>query len=133
MQDQCADVGVADGVAVGRRANQGLGADTAAGADAVLDHHGLAQQLAHFLADQAGGDVGIAAGGGGTINVIARSGYAAHAGWAARQRSRAARPAACFMTIPLGVLLVTSLWSAGVPKMFGVLILLFSFSNIDRA
>ncbi|CFP66926.1 Uncharacterised protein [Bordetella pertussis] len=46
-------------------AHHGLGADPPAGADAVLDDHGLAQLLAHFLPDQAGRDVGIAARRGG--------------------------------------------------------------------
>ena len=119
-------------VAVGRRANQGLGADTAAGADAVLDHHGLAQQLAHFLADQAGGDVGIAAGGGHDQRdrALGIRGPCRLGGQAKEQGGKAG---CVFHDDSLGVLLVTSLWSAGVPKMFGVLILLFSFSNIDRA
>jgi len=65
VQDEGADVGIADGVAVGSGAHHGLGADPPAGADAVLDDHGLAQLLAHFLPDQAGRDVGIAARRGG--------------------------------------------------------------------
>lgn len=80
MQHQRADVGVADGVSIGRGAHQRLRADAAPGADAVFHHHGLAQHARHLLADEARSDVGIAASGGGhdqgdrTFGVIGQRG-----------------------------------------------------------
>ncbi|KAG1246047.1 hypothetical protein G6F65_020901 [Rhizopus arrhizus] len=47
----------ADGVAVGRGAHHRLRADAAACADAVFHHYRLSKLAAHFLADQASGDV----------------------------------------------------------------------------
>ena len=52
-------------VAVGRRPCHGLGADAAAGAATVVDHHGLAEGVRYAVADDAADDVGIAAGGEG--------------------------------------------------------------------
>ena len=49
-------------VAVGRRARHRFGADAAAGAAAVVDHHRLAERARDPFADQAADDVGIAAG-----------------------------------------------------------------------
>ena len=51
-----------DRVAVGRRLGDGIGAERAARARAVLDHHRLAERLAELLPDQAGGHIGDAAG-----------------------------------------------------------------------
>ena len=51
-----------DGVAVRRGVLHRLGADQPAGAGAVLDHHGLAEDAGHRLGDQPGPDVGGAAG-----------------------------------------------------------------------
>ncbi len=50
-------------VAVGRRLGHARGADGAAGAPEVLDHHRLAPALGQALGDQAGELVGAAAGG----------------------------------------------------------------------
>ena len=50
-------------VAVRRRPRHGFGADAAAGATAVFDHHGLAQGIRYAVADDAADNVGIAAGG----------------------------------------------------------------------
>jgi len=50
-----------NGVAVGCRAGDRGRAEVAAGSGAVLDDDGLAQQLAHLLADEARDDVGRAA------------------------------------------------------------------------
>ncbi|MNN47293.1 hypothetical protein D3C81_1617090 [compost metagenome] len=49
-------------VTIGRGLGHGFSADGARGAGAVVDHHGLLQVLAHFLADDAGSGVGRAAG-----------------------------------------------------------------------
>ncbi len=49
-------------IAVGRRARHELGADAAAGAGAVVDHHRLSERLADLIADDAADNVGIAAG-----------------------------------------------------------------------
>ena len=130
MQDQRADVGVADGAAVGRRAHQGL-VPIRAGADAVLDHHGLAGLLISWPTRRAVISA-LPPAAAGTISVIARSGYGpCRLGGQAKEQG--GKAGCVFHDDSPGVLLVTSLWSAGVPKMFGVLILLFSFSNIDRA
>ena len=51
------------GVAVGRRIGDALGAGHAAGAADVLDHHLLAEDLAHARADHAAEHVGRTAGG----------------------------------------------------------------------
>ena len=64
--ERCADEVVradeADGVAVGRRGQVGLGADIAAGADAVLDDELLAEMFRQVLAEQPRGGVVGAAG-----------------------------------------------------------------------
>jgi hypothetical protein len=52
-----------DGVAVGRRLGDGIGADIAARSDAVLDHDLLADARAELLRDDARDDVRAAAGG----------------------------------------------------------------------
>ena len=49
-------------VAVGRGARHHFGADAAAGAAAVVDHHRLPKRHFHLFADDAADDVGIAAG-----------------------------------------------------------------------
>ena len=51
-----------DRVAVRRRLGHGVDAERAAGAGAVLDHHGLAERLGELLADEARADIGDAAG-----------------------------------------------------------------------
>ncbi len=48
-------------VAVGRRLRDDIGADVAAGARPVVDHHLLREAVAQFLRDRAGDDVGAAA------------------------------------------------------------------------
>ncbi|KAG1392315.1 hypothetical protein G6F59_014636 [Rhizopus arrhizus] len=66
----------ADGVAVGRGAHHRLRADAAACADAVFHHYRLSKLAAHFLADQASGDVRVAPCGGrhnqrdGTLGIV---------------------------------------------------------------
>jgi hypothetical protein len=50
-------------VSVGSGLRDRLGGDHAARAGAVLHHHGLAQTFGQFLRQDAGGDVGAAAGG----------------------------------------------------------------------
>ncbi|MOA02496.1 hypothetical protein D3C78_1219490 [compost metagenome] len=50
--------GHAYGVAIGRSLGNGIGTDGAARAAAVLDHHGLAQHLAHLVGQQARDHVG---------------------------------------------------------------------------
>src|SRR5690606_5738261 len=54
--------GHAEGVAVGGGAHHFGGADHAAAASLVFDHHGLPQRLAQRVGDGAGDDVGGAAG-----------------------------------------------------------------------
>ena len=53
----------ADGVAVGRRLDDGIDADRAAGADPVLDHHRLLERIAHRRRDCARQHVGRSASG----------------------------------------------------------------------
>ena len=60
-----ADVGHEQGVAVGRGLGDDVGADDAARAAAVLDHHGLAEVFGERRHDAARDDVGAAAGRGG--------------------------------------------------------------------
>ncbi|MNI47701.1 hypothetical protein D3C73_1022330 [compost metagenome] len=64
VQHQRANVGIADGVTVGRGTNHCLGANAATGPHAVFHHDGLTKLAAHLLADQARGNVRVAARGG---------------------------------------------------------------------
>src|SRR5262249_9926705 len=56
-----------DGVAVGRRAAHRFRREIAAGATAIFHHHRMPEALAELLPNQAGDDVGDAAGGEGDL------------------------------------------------------------------
>jgi hypothetical protein len=62
IDHQRADGAQADRVAVRRRIGHGLGPDEAAGAGAVVDHHGLTQRRVHGIGNQARHDIGGASG-----------------------------------------------------------------------
>ena len=70
----------------------GGGADIAAGAGPVLDHHALAEDLAHLLADEPGDDIGRATCGEGDDQVDRAAG---EIGLRARLRAGEAGGAGC--------------------------------------
>jgi hypothetical protein len=63
-----------DGVAIRFGAGDTVGADVAAGTLDILDDDLLAEIIGHLLLDDAGDDIGRAAGGKGTTRVTVRSG-----------------------------------------------------------
>lgn len=63
-----------DGVAIRFGAGDTVGADVAAGTRDILDDDLLAKIIGHLLLDDAGDDIGRAAGGKGTTRVTVRSG-----------------------------------------------------------